>query len=73
MVPGDSTSALLLGDADLIDGVLGHRWGRGEVRGLSTETLLVRHEGHLHDAAIRKWEPAGDVMVELGGWSEDVR
>lgn len=65
MVPGDSTSALLLGEANLFEGMLRHRRGRGDVRGLGAEALLVRHKGHLHDAAVRKREPAGDVMVEV--------
>ena len=60
LVPGDSAGSLLIGDADLIKGVLRHGRGRGDVGGLSTEALLICHVGHLHDAAVRKREPAGE-------------
>lgn len=59
-VEGDALGALLLGDADLLDGVSGEGVGGGQQRGLGPVAELVSNEGDHGDGAVRKGEAEGE-------------
>ena len=57
LLEDDAPSTLVLGDADLFNGVGGERVSRGEQRRLGLETVLVSNVGDLSEGAVREGEP----------------
>lgn len=58
-IEGDALSTLLLGDADLLQGMCGEGMGGGEQIGLGLVAGLVSNEGDHGDGAVRKGEAEG--------------
>ena len=61
LLEDDAPRSLLLGDADLLDGVGRERVGSWQQRGLGPETSLVSDVANLSEGAVREREPVGRV------------
>lgn len=59
-VEGDALSALLLGDAKLLQGVSGHWVGGGQQRGLGLVACLVSNEANHGNGAVGEGEAEGE-------------
>lgn len=67
---GNAGRALLLGDANLLDGMGRERVGRRDQRGLGTVAVLISHVVDLSYCAVREGEP---VEERREGGKEGIR